>query len=133
MTQSAIPDRKALREFGFVSAALVVGLFGLLLPWLFDHGWPRWPWLVGASLATWAAVHPSSLFLLYRPWMKFGEVMGWINSRILLGLVFYLLITPTGLARRLFGQSAIRNTEVNTASYRVPSRTPPKEHMERPY
>ncbi len=38
---------------------------------------------------------------LYLGWMKFAFVLGWLNTRLLLGVFFYLVITPTGLLLRI--------------------------------
>jgi hypothetical protein len=42
-----------------------------------------------------------ALRLLYRGWLLIGTVLGWINTRILLFLVFFLLLTPLAFVRRL--------------------------------
>jgi hypothetical protein len=39
--------------------------------------------------------------------MRVGEVLGWINTRILLTLVFFLVVAPIGIVMRLFGRSPI--------------------------
>ena len=42
----AIPklDKKGLRQFGFMFGGIIAGLFGIVLPWLFDFKYPYWPW-----------------------------------------------------------------------------------------
>ncbi|HEU4886793.1 MAG TPA: SxtJ family membrane protein [Thermoanaerobaculia bacterium] len=77
----------------------------------------RWrgaqPWVVialvsiAAVLSLLSAVAPRSLHPVYRGWMRVGEVLGWINTRIILTLVFFLVVTPIGLLMRLFGRSPI--------------------------
>lgn len=124
---------QALRQFGLMFAGLLSGLFGLLLPLVFGYGLPLWPWLVAVGLVPWAMLHPHSLIYLYRPWMAFGAVMAIINTHLLLGLVFFLLITPMGLIRRLFRQSSIHGLDATRSSYREPSTAPPADHMEHPY
>ncbi|MCE5270112.1 SxtJ family membrane protein, partial [bacterium] len=37
-------------------------------------------------------------------WMKLAHALGWFNTRLLLILVFYLVLTPVGLLMRLFGK-----------------------------
>lgn len=127
------PGARELRKFGLVSATLVVGIFALFLPWVFDHGIPRWPWVLSVVLAVWALALPATLFVVYWPWMKIGGVLGYINTRILLGVVFYLLITPVGFLVRLFGSSNIKSHSVNASSFRVESHKPDQRHMEKPY
>lgn len=128
------PDSTELRKFGLVSAAIVIVLFGLLLPWIFDKAladFPRWPWYLAAILACWALVHPASLIKVYRPWMAFGLFMGAINSRIILSLVYYLMITPIGLIMHLFGRAPLKKVEAD--SYRTQSEVREPKHMEHPY
>ena len=38
------PDKKILREFGFIMAAAIAGVFGIILPFLFERAWPVLPW-----------------------------------------------------------------------------------------
>jgi len=122
-----------LRSFGLLTGGIVAVLFGLLLPWLFDHAWPTWPWMLAALLAGLGLFFPPALGPIYRVWMKFGHVMGFINSRLILGLMYYLIITPIGAIMRLFGWDPMRRRLGVGTSYRVPSRDRPIKHMERPY
>lgn len=127
------PTEKQLREFGFVTGAILVGLFGLLLPWIFTHAMPRWPWIIAVLLIVWALVHAKSLIYVYRPWLKFGAIMGFLNSRIILGIVFFLIVTPVGWVIRLFGKRLLEKTVDDSQSYRVTSDKPDNKHMENPY
>lgn len=128
------PGKKQLREFGLVTGAIVVGLFGLLLPWLFDRALPVWPWVVAAVLWVWALLLPASLAPVYRGWLAFGHVLGWINTRIILGIMFYLLFLPVGLVIRLLGKDPMaRKIDKSTETYRVTHARPKKDHVERPY
>ena len=54
-------DRRGLRKFGLTTGAIMVMLFGLVLPWLRDRPLPLWPWCVAAVLAVWALAAPASL------------------------------------------------------------------------
>lgn len=112
-------DKKGLRDFGLMTGALVAGIFGLLLPWLFAWAWPVWPWLVCGVLVIWALAAPLSLNPVYRIWMRFGLFMGSIISRIILGLVFFLVVTPIGLLMRATGKDPMNRTlDPDVESYR---------------
>ena len=54
-----------------------------------------------------ALVSPGSLSFVYRWWMRFAEALGWINTRVLLVIIFYLVVTPIGLVMRLFRRSPL--------------------------
>jgi hypothetical protein len=127
-------DAKGLREFGLVTGAILAGLFGLLFPWLLERPWPLWPWVAAGVLVAWALAAPASLGPVYRIWMRFGQVMGAVMSWVVLGLLFYVVLTPLGLIMRAFGHDAMgRNVAPDTRTYRVPSRVREGKHMERPF
>jgi hypothetical protein len=66
--------------------------------------------------------------------MKFGHAAGWINTRIILGLVFFFVFFPTALALKLLHKDPMaRKLDAGTDSYRVTSKASPREQLERPY
>jgi hypothetical protein len=50
--------------------------------------------------------------VIYRPiaivWLGLSDVMGAVMSRVLLSIVFFLVVTPIGMLRRLFGKDALK-------------------------
>ncbi|MDA0823858.1 MAG: SxtJ family membrane protein [Proteobacteria bacterium] len=136
MTTHDIPelDRKGLREFGLVTGAIFVALFGLFFPWLLELNSPIWPWVLGASLAIWGLAAPTTLGPVYRAWMRLGLLISKITTPVVLGVVFFLVIFPTGFVMRLFGRDPMtRQIDEKATSYRVPSTKPSKNAMERPF
>ncbi len=121
--------KKELRNFGL----LVGGVFSIMGLWpVFMHGEPMRFWAVGlgAVLVLLGGFVPSSLGLLHGSWMWIGHVLGWINTRILLGLVFYGLITPMGMLFRLLGKDAMRRTITqDSPTYRVNRSSRARGHM----
>jgi hypothetical protein len=72
------------------------------------------------AFPAWAAVTP-----LNRAWMKLGELMGRVVSPVVLGVIFFGVFTPVGLAMRLFGRDAMaRQFDRRLNSYWV-NREPP--------
>ena len=122
-----------LRSFGFT----VGGIFALIAFWplIIRGDEPRW-WAAGAAgcLLLPAAVLPRSLTWIYKGWMLLGHVLGWINTRIILGFIFYVLVTPTGIVRRWLGKDPMgRRLRPDLDSYRV-TRTPrPASHLTKQY
>lgn len=111
------------RSFGLVMAACLI--FIALLP-LFHHGLPRW-WalVIGVILALLAVVRPNSLSLLNRLWTKLGLLLSRVVTPIVLGLIFYLAVTPIGLLLRTFGKDLLKlRASPEAQSYWV-SRRPP--------
>ena len=127
-------DKKGLRNFGLVTGTIVAVLFGLVLPLIWRHSLPSWPWIVAAVLWLWAAIAPTTLNLVYQVWMRIGLVLGWINSRIILGLIFYIAVTPMGLIMLLLKRDPMtRKFDPDCQTYRVKSQQTEKERMENPY
>ena len=124
-----------LRRFGLLFGAILVLLFGLLLPFLVGYSFPLWPWVVALIVATLALLAPTALTPFYRGWMRFGLVAAFINTRIIMFVLYYLLFVPTGLVMKLFGRDALARTigGKTTDSYRVASTVRPNDHFERPY
>lgn len=127
-------DRQGLRDFGLVTGAIVAALFGLFFPWLLENSIPIWPWVIAGVLAVWALTAPLTLKPVYRQWMRLGLLLSKITTPIILGVVFFLVIFPTGAIMRLIGYDPMaRRLDDSVKSYRVKSQTKPKEHMEKPF
>lgn len=94
------------RSFGFVFAIVfaVIGLWPLL-----SSGGPRlWALAIGAGFLAVALVRPALLAAPNRLWMRLGLLLNRIVSPLVLGIVFYLVVTPMGLAMRLAGKDPLR-------------------------
>ncbi|MFC1773012.1 SxtJ family membrane protein [Pseudomonadota bacterium] len=122
------------RNFGLISSTIVIALFGILIPWLFSLNFPLWPWILGGVLSTWALLAPATLKPVYTGWMRFGLIMNWINTRLILGIMFYGMFLPIGMLMRLMGKDPMHRTlDSETESYRVESHNDSRDNMERPY
>lgn len=130
-----ILDKAGLRKFGLMTGAIVVALFAFFFPWVFDMtSMPRWPWVIAVLLWVSAMLMPSVLHPIYINWMKIGLVLGWINTRIILGILFYIMILPMGLIMRLLGHDPmVRKKDKAATSYRIQSQSEAKNRMEKPY
>lgn len=126
-------DRKGLRDFGIVTGGIVAVLFGLFFPWLLERALPLWPWVVFGVLGAWGLVAPLSLRPLYRGWMRLGLLLSKITTPIIMGLVFYLVITPFALVLKLAGKDPMRRKFVDRDTYRVTRDNVRENSLEHPY
>jgi len=128
-------DNAGLRKFGITTGVIIVVLFAFFFPWVFDAAViPVWPWVAAGILWLPALLVPGVLSPVYTTWMKIGHVLGWVNTRIILGVLFYVLILPMGLIMRLFGNDPMaRKWDKSAESYRVESVREPKERLEKPF
>jgi hypothetical protein len=127
---------KELRKFGLVTGGMLVLFFNLLIPLI----WGRpifplvmWPVIVAAILASMALVVPAALRPVYTIWMRFAEVLGWINTRIILSVIFFVIFFPFGLIMRMFNDPMQRKFDPAADSYRITSNPTKPENMERPF
>ena len=129
------PSARELRQFGWIFGAITAIVFGLLIPWLLDQSLAWWPWWVALLVWLQAFFMPTSLRALYTLWMLFGAAAGFVNTRIIMLLMYTLLFVPAGMVMRLLGRDALARklTPDALASYRVPSTVRQRDHFERPY
>ena len=132
----AIPElnRKGLRSFGFTTGAIVAVLFGLFFPWALDHAMPIWPGILSSVLIVWGFIAPVSLRPVYKGWMRFGLLMSRITTPLILGILFFGLITPISFILSLMKWDPLsRKLDAQVDSYRVKSRLLKKHNLEKPF
>lgn len=131
---SATMCRKELRNFGLILGSGLALFFGLLLPWLGNWQWQSWPWFTAGTLLVISLVAPGVLKPAYLAWMKIGNVLSWINTRIILALLFFIIFLPISIILRLLGKDPMaRKLDTKATSYRIPSRHPDVNKMENPF
>ena len=93
------------RSFGivFTLVFLAVGV------WVFSEGQTKaWLFFVSAFLFLVAAIaRPSILGPLNRAWAKFGLLLGQVFNPLLLGVIFFLVVTPMAVIRRLLDKDSL--------------------------
>ncbi len=122
---------KELRQFAFIMAAMILFLFTFFFPWLYGMGFSYIPFIISALFAGTALIAPKVLGPVYFLWMKFAHIIGLINSKILLFIIFYLMIAPMGLAARLIGFNPMKRKD-KSESYYIPHKNS-DSNMEDPF
>ncbi len=84
--------------------------------------------VIGLSLLVISHVWDAGARGFHHYWMKFAGVLGYVNARILLSLMFYLVITPYGLISRLVRRNHLRRRGPSQESYWIPRKTLKQEH-----
>jgi hypothetical protein len=107
LIDAAAPTRKQLVTFG-------VTMGGALAVLAAARVWRRGldevaisAFIAEVLFALSALTAPGALASVYRWWMRFAEVLGWINTRIILVVIFYLVVTPLGLIMRILRRSPL--------------------------
>ncbi len=118
MTEKLDTSHEAVKKTG--KAFLIAGTFFAVIFFLSRSDWFQfnfaqgfesniWKWILGVGVAIFTLSHVA--YPIMKPfhigWMKLAYFLGWFNTRLLLGIFFYLIITPTGLLMRLFGKDLL--------------------------
>ena len=111
-------SKKQMREFGLLIGFVFPILIGWFIPALTGHGFREWTLWVGFLGLIIGLTYPRLLYYPYKFWMKLGVLLGWINSHIILGLVFILVLQPIAYIMRLTGYDPLRRRRKGEKTYR---------------
>ncbi|HYI45235.1 MAG TPA: SxtJ family membrane protein [Actinomycetota bacterium] len=116
------PPKLSNRAFGagFAVVFAIIALLPLLL-----EGHIRW-WAAGVSGAflLLALVVPSVLGPLNRVWMRVAALVQKVVNPVVIGVLFFVVITPVGLVMRLFGRDPLKRKRSDANTYWI-ERDPP--------
>lgn len=116
-------SRPALRRFGWVVGGVLLLIGGIVL---WRQGWTlstasQVLFGVGTALVVLGTAVPQALRAVYRGWMALALILGFVMTRVLLTLVFFLVVTPIGLLMRLIGHDPMRRKPDDAAAtYWIP-------------
>ena len=103
------------RSFGIVF--FVVFLIVSFYPLYFDDSLNIWALILSIIFLILGLINSIILTPLNILWFKFGMFLGRIISPIIMGMVFFFVVTPTGLLMKLFNKDLLRLKKKNTKSY----------------
>jgi hypothetical protein len=123
------------REFGLI----VGGVLVLLSAWWFYRA--KFPVArevtitIGGLLVILAAIIPRALVWPNRAWMAFAEALSFVATKIILAIVFFLIVTPIGVVKRMFGWDPLNRRAAASGSYwqDYPERQRDPRHYEKMY
>ena len=95
-------EKSDMRKFGIAIGVILLVIAGFLF---WKEKEPYQTFLtVGTILFVLGILVPAILKPIYWIWMIFATILGWIMTRVILSLLFYIIITPIGLIPRFFGK-----------------------------
>jgi hypothetical protein len=95
------------RKFVFTVSAAFVALAGILM--LRGRTMAAMvPAGLAAVLMLTSVLLPRTIPVVHRAWMAGAHAMSRVTTPIILGIVYFLVLTPTGLIRRMLGKSSLR-------------------------
>ena len=126
LSRGHVAEQSSPRGVGFVFAA-VFALIGLW-PLVGGEAARVWALVLAAAFLVLALIRPSLLSPLNRLWLSLGAVLHRIVNPLVMGLMFFAVITPTALILRLMGKDLLhRRFSPDEGSYWIPREPPGPE------
>jgi len=117
------PTRKELRQFAGIWLVFF-GAFGAWRYYMGSHAVAQWLWLAAAAVGIPGLILPALVRPIYVGWMVLAFPIGWTVSHLLLGTIYYLVLTPFGLLMRATGNDPMkRKFDRQAKSYWAEHRT----------
>jgi hypothetical protein len=87
----------SLRNFGLLVGGIIAAYFAFRIQYRFGANGSYAGLLIGLSGVILGLIKPTLLSPFYSVWMKLASALGWFNTRLILGLVFFFMVLPVGL------------------------------------
>ena len=122
-TSKSLTNQSSPKSFGIVFSIvfLIVGLYSLIN----SKDFYLWSLIVSAIFLFLAFLAPKTLATPNKIWHKFGMLLGSIVAPIVLAIVYFLTVLPTGLIMRLLGKDLLKQRlDKNAKSYWIHRKEP---------
>ena len=94
--------KKELRQFGITVGVFLGLLAGLFL--LRQRDYYLYFFIFSLTFIFLGLVLPATLKHIQKIWMSLGILIGWLVTRVILTVLFYLVVTPIGVIAKVFGK-----------------------------
>ena len=103
------------KSFGIVFAVV----FGLIAFWplIKDNDIRLWSLIISIIFLFLGLINSKILTPLNKLWFKIGIFLGNFIAPIVMGIIFFLVVTPTGIIMKLLGKDLIKLKKNNEKSY----------------
>ena len=118
MTKKKI-STKMLKDFGILIGLGFPIIIGFFIPFFTGHSFRIWTLFIGISSLILSFFSPNLLYLPYKLWIIIGYVLGWINSNIILGIVFFLVLLPISIIMKCLGYDPLKNNKSSAKTYKI--------------
>ena len=100
-------EKKEIRKFAIIIflPLLAVGIF------LREKGIISWIiWGCGLAILIMGLISPGNIRFVYKGWMKISVLLAFVTSHAMLAILFYLVVTPTGIIMKMLGKKLLIKT-----------------------
>ncbi len=133
MQEDITVNPSQLRSFSFLVGTVFValGLWPLIVR---GQSLRLWALILAGLLITPGIVWPTALKPVYRVWMTIGQVLGWVNTRIILAVIFFVVFAPVAILMQMLRKDPMRRKFEPTAeTYRIRRLPRAASHMNRQF
>ena len=109
---------KRYKEFGYLVGFGFPLIIGYLIPYFSGHTFRTWTLFFGIPILIIGIIKPSFLKYPFKIWMKIGYLLGWINSKLILGIVYIVVLQPISLMMKLLGHDPLKKINKLKKTYR---------------
>tara|TARA_B100002052_G_scaffold72805_1_gene65975 strand:- start:2189 stop:2599 length:411 start_codon:yes stop_codon:yes gene_type:complete len=111
-----IPNsNRDIRSFGITMGIILFIISGLLM--YYDKESYQLIAIIASTFIGIGFIIPILLKPIYFVWMIFAAILGWVMTRVILSIVFYLIMTPIGLITRIIGEDFLSLKNISSNSY----------------
>jgi hypothetical protein len=107
--------KKDIRSFGY-TIGIILFLVSAVLFYYDNYLYTNLT-IIALVFIVLGVVLPLLLKPVYLLWMIFAVILGWIMTRVILCIIFYIIITPIGLITRLLGEDFLNLRKIKADSY----------------
>ena len=111
-----IPNsNKDIKSFGIVIGIILFIISGLLM--YYNKESYQIIAIIASTFIGLGLIFPIFLKPIYFVWMIFAAILGWVMTRVILSVVFYLIMTPISLITKLLGEDFLNLKKIESDSY----------------
>ncbi len=111
-------SNRQLRDFGFLIGFGLPLIIGWLIPSVTGHAFRAWTLWISIPTLVIGVLSPRILQKPYQIWIQLGHLLGYVNSRIILGIVFLVVLQPIAFVMKAFGYDPLRSKKSNLVSFK---------------
>ncbi len=97
---------KDIRSFG-ITIGIILFIISAII-FYYDKSSHQIIAYIGGGFISLGIIIPILLKPIYILWMTFAVILGWVMTRVILSVVFYIIITPIGIITRLLGNDFLK-------------------------
>ena len=119
-------DKSDWKKFG-MTMGIILAVIGFYLLWK-KNNYAQYVLILAAAFFILGLVIPLALKPVYKAWMALSVIMGFIMTKVIMAIIFYLIVTPIGLVASLTGKKFLDMTiDKKAKSYWIARETLRKE------